>query len=88
MMVVEYANRREDTQVVLKSLTLSFLVQIARQYAHANREPANESPSDKIVQYIGEHVDTVTLKEIAKAFFVSPELCFNLVAPGSWEVLF
>ncbi|UWP59257.1 helix-turn-helix transcriptional regulator [Ruminococcus gauvreauii] len=79
MMVVEYANRREDTQVVLKSLTLSFLVQIARQYAHANREPANESPSDKIVQYIGEHVDTVTLKEIAKRFSYHPNYVSTLL---------
>ena len=79
MMVVEYANRQEDTQVVLKSLTLSFLIQIARQYVHANREPANESPSEKIVQYIGEHVDTVTLKEIAKHFSYHPNYVSTLL---------
>ena len=79
MMVVEYANRQEDTQVVLKSLTLSFLIQIARQYVHANREPANDSPSEKIVQYIGEHVDTVTLKEIAKHFSYHPNYVSTLL---------
>lgn len=79
MMVVEYANRQEDTQVVLKSLTLSFLIQIARQYVHSNREPANESPSEKIVQYIGEHVDTVTLKEIAKHFSYHPNYVSTLL---------
>ena len=79
MMVVEYANRQEDTQVVLKSLTLSFLIQIARQYVHANREPANESPSEKIVQYIGEHVDTVTLKGIAKHFSYHPNYVSTLL---------
>lgn len=72
MMVVEYANRQEDTQVVLKSLTFSFLIQVARQYVHANREPINKRTSEKIVEYIGEHVDTVTLKEIAKKFSYHP----------------
>ena len=79
MMVVEYANRREDTQVVLKSLTLSFLIQVARQYVNVNREPANESPSEKIVQYIGEHVDTVTLKEIARHFSYHPNYVSTLL---------
>lgn len=79
MMVVEYANRQADTQVVLKSLTLSFLIQVARQYVNAKREPANESPSEKIVQYIGEHVDTVTLKEIAKHFSYHPNYVSTLL---------
>ena len=79
MMVIEYANRQEDTQVVLKSLTLSFLIQIARQYVNTNREPANKSLSEKIVQYIGEHVDTVTLKEIAKHFSYHPNYVSTLL---------
>ena len=79
MMVIEYANRQEDTQVVLKSLTLSFLIQIARQYVNANRESVKKSPSEKIVQYIGEHVDTVTLKEIARYFSYHPNYISTLL---------
>ena len=37
MMVIEYANKQEDTQAVLKSLTLSFLLQVARQFVQANQ---------------------------------------------------
>lgn len=79
MMVIEYASRQEDTQVVLKSLTLAFLIQIARQYVQANREPASESLSEKIVQYIGEHFDTVTLKEIANHFSYHPNYISTLL---------
>lgn len=79
MMVIEYANRQEDTQVVLKSLTLSFLMQVARQYVDTNRGSAKERPSEKIVQYIGEHVDTVTLKELAKHFSYHPNYVSTLL---------
>lgn len=79
MMVIEYADRQEDTQAVLKPLTLSFLMQIARQYACANRETASGRPSEKIVQYIGEHFDTVTLKEIAKRFSYHPNYISTLL---------
>ncbi|WP_125142919.1 helix-turn-helix transcriptional regulator [Clostridium transplantifaecale] len=79
MMVVEYANRQEDTQTVLKSLVLAFLIQIARQYVHANKEPSSEGLSEKIVQYIGEHFDTVTLKDIAKHFSYHPNYVSTLL---------
>ncbi len=72
MMAIEYANRQEDSQAVLKSLALSFLIQVARQYVRANQEPANQRPAERIVQYIGEHVDSVTLKGIAKHFSYHP----------------
>lgn len=73
MMVVEYANRQEDTQNVLKTLVLAFLMQITRQYALVNHhEPADSSLSEQIIQYMGEHSDTVTLKDIAKQFSYHP----------------
>lgn len=79
MMVVEYANKQEDTQVVLKSLALSFLLQIARQYVHTNRTIISNSPAEKIVQYIGEHFDSVTLKDIGKHFSYHPNYISNLL---------
>ena len=54
-------------------------MQIARQYACANRETASGRPSEKIVQYIGEHFDTVTLKEIAKRFSYHPNYISTLL---------
>lgn len=79
MMVVEYANRQADTQVILKSLTLSFLLQIARQYVQANPEHTGKRLSEQIVQYIGAHFDTVTLKDIAKHFSYHPNYISTLL---------
>ena len=38
MMVIEYAYKREDTQDILKPMTLSFIMYIARQYTQQYKE--------------------------------------------------
>ena len=79
MMVIEYANKQEDTQVVLKSLALSFLLQVARQFVQTTRTSAAENTSEKILQYMSEHFDTVTLKDIAKHFSYHPNYISTLL---------
>ena len=79
MMVIEYANKQEDTQAVLKSLTLSFLLQVARQFVQANQTAPCERLSEKIVQYMSEHFDSVTLKDIAKHFSYHPNYVSTLL---------
>ena len=72
LMVVEYANRQENTQDILKSLTLALLMHVARQYDKSNSNTESSKLSDQIVQYIGEHFDTVTLSDLAKHFSYHP----------------
>lgn len=79
MMVIEYAYRQPDTQDVLKPLVLAFLMQIARQYAQANPVPVCERLSDRIVQYMSEHSESVTLKDIAAHFSYHPNYVSTLL---------
>lgn len=79
MMVVEYANKRDDTQDVLKPLALSFLLQVARQYTREQPAPDTARLSDRIVRYIGEHPDSVTLKGLASRFSYHPNYISTLL---------
>lgn len=79
IMVNEYANKQEDTQNILKPLVLSFLTLVARQYTHQNKSE-HEKLSDRLIQYISEHVDTVTLKELSKHFPYHPNYLSNLLS--------
>lgn len=72
LMIVEYASPQENTQDVLKSLTLALLMLVARQYAKSNPTSKTDKLSEKIVQYIGEHFDTVTLGDVASHFSYHP----------------
>lgn len=72
LMVVEYANKQTDTDNILSSLTAALLMLVARQYAATNPEPVSDRLSDQIVQYMWDHSDAVTLKDIAKHFSYHP----------------
>ena len=79
LMVVEYANKKENTQEILKPLTLALLMQVARQYKLSAPISKNETITDKIVRYMGEHIDTVTLKDIAAKFSYHPNYISILI---------
>lgn len=79
LMVIEYANKQETTQDILKPMTLTLLMQIARQYKLSTPIAKNETMSDRIVRYMSEHIDTVTLKELATQFSYHPNYISTLI---------
>lgn len=85
LMVIEYGNKTDDTQYILKPLVLSLFMQIARQYsasqcAETNGSDREETPCEKIVKYISEHYDTVTLSDIAAKFSYHPNYISSLLS--------
>jgi AraC-like DNA-binding protein len=78
MMCLEYADKRDDTQAVLRPMALALLMQIARQYKREFSEPEKESLPDRIIQYMSEHTDTVRLKDIAEHFGYHPNYVSSL----------
>lgn len=80
MMVLEYADKKEDTQGVLKSLALAFLMQVARRATSFHRRtPPPQSMAEEMVRYIGEHPDTATLKGLAERFSYHPNYISTLL---------
>lgn len=72
MMVMEYADRKEDTQRILKSMLQTLLLEIARRYRIEKTGTAPKSVSEQILDYMGDHSDVVTLKDIAIHFNYHP----------------
>ena len=75
MMVVEYADKKEDTQQVLKPLVLSLFMLIARRYRLEKAGTAPDAPdtlSERIVRYVNTHPEAVTLKAVAAHFSYHP----------------
>lgn len=69
---MEYADRREDTQAILKALLQALFLQIARRWRLENTKQEPPSLAERIVQYIADHSDTVTLGDISKHFSYHP----------------
>lgn len=72
MMVLEYADRKEDTQRILKSMLQTLLLEIARRYRIEKVGSSPRSVSEQILDYMEDHSDVVTLKDIAAHFHYHP----------------
>lgn len=79
LMVVEYADKREDTQRILKPMVLSLFMHIARRYRLEKTDTSADTLSARIVQYIHSHPESVTLKEISEHFSYHPNYISTLL---------
>ena len=79
MMAVEYANKRDDTQFVLKPMTMSLFMLIARQYRLNKNLSVPKSLSAQILQYVNACPEAVTLKEVAAHFSYHPNYISTLL---------
>ena len=72
LMVIEYADRKEDTQPVLRSMLQTLILEIARRYRIEKPAGKPETLSEQILAYMDSHSNRVTLKEIAAEFHYHP----------------
>lgn len=79
MMILEYAEKKEDTQAILKPLTLALLMHVAREYRSVSAKTESQSMSDRIIRYIGEHTGNVTLGMTAAHFSYHPNYISSLL---------
>ena len=72
LMVLEYANRTEDTQRILKPMTLTLIMMLARQFRLAAKNKENEDVIEAMVYFIDEHLDHITLAMLSRRFGYHP----------------
>ena len=72
LMVIEYADKKEDTQLILKPMVLALFMHIARRYRLGKKAPVANTLPEQIIQYINSHPESVTLKEISAHFSYHP----------------
>ncbi len=72
LMVIEYANRSDDTQPILKSLLLTLLLHITRRFRMENRTPKETSLADRMLGYIVDHMEDVSLSDLGREFSYHP----------------
>ncbi len=72
LMILEYADRKEDTQQILKTLFLSMTMYLSREYHQREDSQPKQDLIDQILRYIETHSDSITLKELANHFGYHP----------------
>lgn len=79
MMVIEYAYPATNTQLFLKTMFQTLILEIARQYHTITYVGEPKLLSDKIISYINNHISAVTLKEIANHFAYHPNYISSIL---------
>ena len=79
LMVIEYADRKEDTQPVLRSMLQTLMLEIARRYRIEKPAGRAETLTEQILAYMDSHSNRVTLKEIAAEFHYHPNYLSTLL---------
>ena len=79
LMVMEYADKKEDTQIILKPMVLSLFMHIARRYRLEKPKMTADTLSGRILQYINSNPESVTLKDIAAHFSYHPNYISSLL---------
>ena len=79
MMVIEYADRKEDTQLILKPMVLALFMHIARRYRLEKPLATDVPVSGQIVRYIQAHSESVTLGEVSAQFSYHPNYISSLL---------
>lgn len=79
LMVIEYADKGEDTQRILKSMLQTLLLEIARRYRIEKSGTNKRTLAEQIIDYMGDHSDIVTLKDIAAHFSYHPNYISSLI---------
>lgn len=72
LMVMEYAERKEDTQRFLKYMLQTLMLEIARRCRLEQLNISSRSLSEQIMDYMDNHSNVVTLKDIAAHFSYHP----------------
>lgn len=89
MMILEYANRGEDTQQMLLSMAVSLYLLVARTYragiadgtidSNTRRDFPTTTSVGQIIQYINDHFNTVTLSDLSAHFAYHPNYISGLL---------
>lgn len=86
LMILEYANRGPDTQQVLMSLATTLYLLVARTYhtganlvTNAKTGASEETPVNKMLAYMDDHFQDVTLSALSRRFAYHPNYISNLL---------
>lgn len=79
MMIIEYANRGEDTQNILLPMAQTLFTLVSREFKKERPQIDSDTPVSRILEYIADHSDTVTLKEIAERFSYHPNYVSSML---------
>ena len=79
MMIIEYADKKEDTQKILKPMIFSLMMFVARAYQEQNSDKREMTVPEQMTAWMESHLDSVTLESLADHFGYHPNYVSSLL---------
>lgn len=79
LMLVEYANKKEDTQKILKPMIFSLMMYLTRAYSQQREKGQELGTAEKMVRWIESHLDDVTLGSLSAHFGYHPNYISSML---------
>ena len=79
LMIMEYANRDDDTSSILKPMALSLCMMAAKKWKETFPVSDNRKAIDQISDYIASHSEKITLSKLSAVFGYHPNYISNLL---------
>lgn len=79
LMLVEYANKKEDTQKILKPMIFSLMMFLTREYSRQKNQVQKMTAADEMVRWIESHLDGVTLENLSAHFGYHPNYISSML---------
>jgi len=80
LMTVEYANKKPDTQEILKPMTQTLIMMLARRFRDTSGSSEPTDITEQIILFMEEHLDHVTLSMISQEFGYHPAYVSSLLS--------
>jgi len=80
LMALEYAEKTPETQDLLKPMTLTLIIMLARQFRKTAADPDSLKTADKMILFMEEHLDHVSLPMLGSTFGYNPAYISNLIS--------
>ena len=79
LMLVEYAEKKEDTQKMLKPMIFSLMMFLTREYSRQQKQGQKIEAADEMVRWIESHLDGVTLWTLSAHFGYHPNYISSML---------
>jgi AraC-like DNA-binding protein len=79
LMLVEYANKKEDTQKILKPMIFSLMMYLAREHGRQKGEDQKQGKEEEMVRWIDSHLDDATLRSLSFHFGYHPNYISSML---------
>lgn len=80
LMAIEYADKTSETQNLMKPMAQTLILMLTRQFRKSSENPYNTETAGRLIRFMEEHLDRVSLPILGATFGYNPAYISSLIS--------